>query len=299
MEIINIDAQNLTDIKENKINLVLGFFDGVHLGHQKMILDSIKNYETGVMTFDISPKFAIGKDIRYSNITSLYDKANILEKLGVKYLYVLRVNKELLGLEKIEFIEKVLKRINPKTIYAGSDYRFGKNASGDVSLLKNYFEVNEYPLVKIGDKKVSSREIRNLISEGKMKEVSKLLGRPYQITGLVIEGKHNGEKIGFPTANLELNFPYVLPKLGVYTGYVKLLNSRYKAIISMSTHPTIQELNDPIIEVHLLSYKGDLYGKEIEVQFVEYIREIKKFASMDELASQLEKDKEYAKNSLK
>lgn len=299
MEIINIDIQKLTDIKENKINLVLGFFDGVHLGHQKMILDSIKNYETGVMTFDISPKFAIGKDIRYSHITSLYDKANILEKLGVKYLYVLRVNKELLGLEKIEFIEKILKRINPKMIYAGSDYRFGKNASGDTSLLKKYFEVNEYPLVKIDDKKVSSREIRNLIAEGEMKEVNKLLGRPYQITGLVIEGKHNGEKIGFPTANLELNFPYVLPKLGVYTGYVKLLNSRYKAIISMSTHPTIQELNDPIIEVHLLSYKGDLYGKEIEVQFVEYIREIKKFASMDELASQLEKDKEYAKNSLK
>lgn len=299
MEIINIDIQKLTDIKENKINLVLGFFDGVHLGHQKMILDSIKNYVTGVMTFDISPKFAIGKDIRYSHITSLYDKANILEKLGVKYLYVLRVNKELLSLEKIEFIEKILKRINPKAIYAGSDYRFGKNASGDISLLKNYFEVNEYPLVKIDDKKVSSREIRNLIAEGEMKEVNKLLGRPYQITGLVIEGKHNGEKIGFPTANLELNFPYVLPKLGVYTGYVKLLNSRYKAIISMSTHPTIQELNDPIIEVHLLSYKGDLYGKEIEVQFMEYIREIKKFASMDELASQLEKDKEYAKNSLK
>ena len=299
MEIINIDAQKLTDIKENKINLVLGFFDGVHLGHQKMILDSIKNCETGVMTFDISPKFAIGKDIRYSHITSLYDKANILEKLGVKYLYVLRVNKELLNLEKEEFIEKILKRINPKVIYAGSDYQFGKNASGDTSLLKKYFEVNEYQLVKIDDKKVSSREIRNLISEGKMKEVNKLLGRPYQITGLVIEGKHNGEKMGFPTANLELNFPYVLPKLGVYTGYVKLLNSRYKAIISMSTHPTIQELNDPIIEVHLLSYKGDLYGKEIEVQFVEYIREIKKFASMDELASQLEKDKEYAKNSLK
>ena len=299
MKIIEIDARDIK-LEENKnINLVLGFFDGVHLGHQKMIGDAVKDAPTGVMTFDISPSFALGKSPRYSHITSLFDKANLLKDLGVKYLYILRMSKELLALNANQYVDLILKKINPKKIYVGVDHRFGKNALGDVNLLKANFDVEAYELLKHDDEKISSRKIREFISEGKMEKVSECLGRPYQITGLVVEGKHNGEKIGFKTANIELNYPYVLPKLGVYTGYVKYLSSKYKAIISMSTHPTIQELNEPIIEVHLLSYEGNLYGKEIEVQFVSYIRDIIKFDNLDQLKEQLTKDSEYAKVNLK
>ena len=298
MKIIDIDIKNLNIEANQNINLVLGFFDGVHIGHQQMIKKAVTNGDTGVMTFDISPSFILGKSIKYTHISSLYDKANVLKTLGVKYLYVLRMSKELLNLSKDEFIEKILKPISPKRIYIGEDYRFGRNAEGNHEDLEKVFNVNVYELVSINGNKVSSRVIRELISLGKMDEVKEYLGRPYQVTGLVVEGSHNGEKMGFPTANLELTYTYVLPKIGVYIGYAKLLDKKYKAIISMSTHPTIMELNDPIIEVHLLSFKGDLYGKEIEVEFVEYIRDVKKFSSLEELSEQLRKDSEYAKSKL-
>lgn len=251
------------------------------------------------MTFDVSPGFALGKGGKFSHITSLYDKSVILKGLGVKYLYVLRATPALLSLDKDEFIIKILKKINPKKIFVGEDYHFGKDALGDINTLKEYFDVDVTTLLKRDGQKISSRYIRELISSGEMKKVNEYLSRPYQISGLVIEGKHNGEKIGFPTANLELSYPYVLPKIGVYIGYVKYLSSKYKAIISVSTHPTIQELKEPIIEVHLLSYKGNLYGKEIDVQFIDYIRDVYKFASLDGLKDQLEKDLETAKNNLK
>ena len=299
MKIIDIDIKELNIVENKNINLVLGFFDGVHIGHQEMIKKAVESGDTAVMTFDISPSFILGKTIKYSYITSLFDKANVLQNLGVKYLYILRMSKLLLDLTKEEFIEKILKKINPKRIYIGEDYHFGKGGEGSAIDLEKEFNVYVSSLVELNGEKVSSRVIREHIASGNMQLVETELNRPYQVTGLVIEGAHNGEKLGFPTANLELTYPYVLPKIGVYTGYVKLLSSKYKAIISMSTHPTIMELNDPIIEVHLLSYKGDLYGKEIEVQFKEYIRDIKKFGTLEELSEQLTKDSEYAKNTLK
>ena len=299
MKIIDIDIKELNIVENKNINLVLGFFDGVHIGHQEMIKKAVESGDTAVMTFDISPSFILGKTIKYSYITSLFDKANVLQNLGVKYLYILRMSKLLLDLTKEEFIEKILKKINPNRIYIGEDYHFGKGGEGSAIDLEKEFNVYVSNLVELNGEKVSSRVIREHIASGNMQLVETELNRPYQVTGLVIEGAHNGEKLGFPTANLELTYPYVLPKIGVYTGYVKLLSSKYKAIISMSTHPTIMELNDPIIEVHLLSYKGDLYGKEIEVQFKEYIRDIKKFGTLEELSEQLTKDSEYAKNTLK
>lgn len=299
MEIIDIDIRE-NNIKENpEINLVLGFFDGVHIGHQEMIKRAVSSGPTAIMTFDVSPSIFLGKSVKYSNITSLFDKATILEDLGVKYLYVLKANNELLNLSKDEFISDILEKINPKRIYAGEDYRFGKNAEGDINDLDKHFNLFVQKLLYLNNHKVSSRYIRELIEQGKMKEAKDDLGRPYQVTGIVVEGRHNGEKMGFPTANLELNYPYVLPKLGVYIGYAILLDKKFKAIISMSTHPTIMELNEPIIEVHLIGYEGNLYGTEIEVQFIDYIRDIEKFDSMDDLSYQLQKDKEYAKNTLK
>ena len=298
MRIIEINSNDI-NLSENKdVNLVLGYFDGVHVGHQKMIEEALKRGDVGIMTFDISPSFILGKSAKYSHITSLFDKANIFKELGVKYLYILRANKELLNLSKEEFIEKILKPINPNTIFVGADYHFGKGASGDATDLAKEFQTVVFGLVAYKGNKISSRFIRDLITNGNVKEANEYLGHPYQVTGLVVEGAHNGEKIGFPTANLELTYPYVLPKLGVYAGYAKVFGHKYKALISMSTHPTIMELNDPIIEVHLLSYSGDLYGKEIEVQFIEYIRDIQKFDSLEDLADQLVEDTKTAKSML-
>ena len=298
MKIIEIDVKNLVVEPNPGINLCLGYFDGVHLGHLDLINRALSEGDTAVMTFDESPNYVLKKAPNERFLTSLYDKANILKTLGVKYLYILRMSKELLNLSAREFLEEVLLKIKPKKCFVGDDYRFGRYAAGTPEDLKEFFEVDVVPLKLADNHKVSSRTIRELVASGDVAEAYKLLSRPYTIVGLVVEGKHNGMKIGFPTANLELDYPYVLPALGVYMGFVKLLNSKYKAIISVSTHPTIMELNKPLIEVHLLSYKGDLYGREIEVQFIKFMRDIKKFENLEELKSQLEMDREEAKKSL-
>ena len=299
MKIIDIDVHdiNLEEVKD--LHLCLGYFDGVHLGHQELINMAINNGTAGVMTFDVPPNFATGKNIVNCCLNSVYEKSNLLEHMGVKYLYILRMSKELLQMSKDDFIEQVLKKINPKAIYVGEDYRFGFEAKGTPNYLSNFFDVKILPLLQLNHRKISSRYIRSLISDCEVSKVKEYLGRNYSIVGLVVQGKGNGVKIGFPTANLELDYPYVLPKIGVYMGYVRLYTSVYKALICVSTHPTIMELNEPQIEVHLLYYKGDLYGREIEVEFVDFIRDIIKFDNLEDLAEQLKKDREVAKASLK
>ena len=299
MEIIEIDIHNPHLEENKKLHLCLGFYDGLHTGHQKIINEALANGETGVMTFDVPPNFATGKNIVNSCLTSLYDKATLLEDMGVKKLYILRMSQDLLNLTRDEFVEQILKPINPKAIYVGEDYRFGHEAKGTPNYLSNFFEVHIVPLQLLNRRKISSRYIKELISLGKVDEVKEYLGRNYSLVGLVVHGDGNGNKIGFPTANLDLDYPYVLPKVGVYMGYVKLLNSTYKAMISVSTHPSIMELNKPIVEVHLLYYKGDLYGKEIEVEFIKFMRDIIKYDSLEELVEQLKKDRDQAKEELR
>ena len=298
MKIIEIDVNNLVVEPNPGISLCLGYFDGVHKGHLDLINKAVEAGEAAVMTFDISPSISLKKKPNDTFLTSLFDKATILKSAGVKYLYVLRMSEELLLYSADEFIDNILKVINPKKVFVGEDYRFGRYASGTPEDLKEVFDTTVVPLKKISGEKISSRVIRDFVSMGEMEKASELLSRPYTIVGLVVEGKHNGEKIGFPTANLELDYPYVLPKIGVYMGFVKLMNSKYKALICVSTHPTIMELNAPLIEVHLISYKGDLYGREIEVQFVKYMRDIIRFGSIEELTAQITKDREEAKKTL-
>ena len=299
MKIIDIDVQNIELEEIKNLHLCLGFFDGVHLGHQDLINAALISGVTGVMTFDVPPNFVTGKNIRNCCLTSIYDKSNLLDKMGVKYLFILRMSQELLHMSRDEFINKILKVINPVSVYVGEDYRFGFEAKGTPNYLSNFFDTHIIPLKQFAHRKISSRYIRELIENGKVEEVNNYLGRNYSLVGLVVQGKGNGVKIGFPTANLELDYPYVLPKIGVYMGYVKVLNSTYKAIICVSTHPTIMELNEPLIEVHLLYYKGDLYGKEIEVEFIKYMRDVIKFESLDDLKEQLNKDREIAKEALR
>ena len=299
MKIIDIDVNNIELEEIKNLHLCLGFFDGLHLGHVELINAALQDGLTGVMTFDVPPNFATGKNIRNCCLTSIYDKSNLLDKMGVKYLFILRMSKELLQMTRDQFVEKVLKAINPVAIYVGEDYRFGFEAKGTPNYLSNFFDTHIIQLKQFAHRKISSGYIRGLIEAGKVEEVSDYLGRNYSLVGLVVQGKGNGVKIGFPTANLELDYPYVLPKIGVYMGYVKVLNSTYKALICVSTHPTIMELNEPQIEVHLLYFKGDLYGCEVEVEFVKYMRDIFRFENLELLQEQLKKDRDIAKEALR
>ena len=297
MKIIDFDI-NTTPTNDKDLVLCLGFFDGLHLGHQALINKALnEGYPVGVMTFDIAPRVLLGKKENYS-ITSPFDRADFLEDMGVKFLYLMHFNKETLGVTKDEFIEKVLKPLNPKKIFVGTDYRFGTGGEGDAKYLKNFFDVEVVELEKIDNIKISSKKIREYIENGKMEKAASLLGRPYRICGLVIEGQHNGQKLGFPTANLELDYPYVFPKEGVYMGYGYFMNRRRKAMISVGTHPTINQLLKPIIEVHIIDFNENLYGRELYVDFISYMRANKQFDSLDDLRDQLIKDEEKTKNTL-
>lgn len=289
---------NETPANDKDLVLCLGFYDGLHLGHQHLIQKALdEGYPVGVMTFDLAPAFLLGKKENYS-LTSTFDKADFLEDMGVKFLYLMHFDKETLKVTKDEFIDRVLKPLNPRKIFVGEDYNFGVGGEGDAAYLSRFFDVEVVPLQKIDNMKISSKKIRQLVEAGEVEQASKLLGRPYRISGLVVEGHGNGRKINFPTANLELNYTYVFPKEGVYMGYAYFLNRKRKAMICVGTHPTINQLLNPIIEVHIIDFNEVLYGREIYVDFVSYIRPVIQFATFEELREQLLKDEEKVKNTL-
>ena len=297
MKIIDFYINN-TPANDKDLVLCLGFYDGLHLGHQHLIQKALdEGYPVGVMTFDLAPAFLLGKKENYS-LTSTFDKADFLEDMGVKFLYLMHFDKETLKVTKDEFIDRVLKPLNPRKIFVGEDYNFGVGGEGDAAYLRRFFDVEVVPLQKIDNTKISSKKIRQLVEAGEMEQASKLLGRPYRISGLVVEGHGNGRKINFPTANLELNYTYVFPKEGVYMGYAYFLNRKRKAMICVGTHPTINQLLNPIIEVHIIDFNEVLYGREIYADFVSYIRPVIQFPTFEELREQLLKDEEKVKNTL-
>lgn len=299
MKIINFSIEQVPVNEKKDLVLCLGFYDGLHLGHQRLINAALQEgLPVGVMTFDVAPAVLLGKKENFS-LTSTFDKADFLDYMGVKYLYLMHFDNETLKVTRDEFIYRVLKPLNPKKIYVGEDYKFGVYAEGNAQYLKQFFDVEVFPIQKIGITKISSKQIRAFIESGEMEKAQSFLGRSYRICGLVIEGSHNGRKIGFPTANISLDYPYVFPKEGVYMGYGYFLSRKRKAIISVGTHPTINQLLKPIIEVHIIDFDGNIYGKELYVDFVSYMRPIIHFSSLEELKVQLLKDEEKAKNTLK
>jgi len=298
MEIIDFEYPNIPSSTE-KIVLCLGYFDGVHLGHQTLINNAKKEgYKVAVLTYDNSPAVVLGKTKDNHCLTSISDKADFFEQLGVDFMYLMHFDLEVAKLSKDQYITEVLKVINPIKIYCGEDHRYGLFGDGDVEYLKRFFDVEVQSLVDMNDVKVSSRDIRSYVENGDIAKANELLGKPYRINGLVVEGLHNGKNLDFPTANLALDYPYAFPKDGVYYGYADVYDKRYKAIISVGTHPTIMQLKKSIIEVHILDYEGNLYGKDIFAEFVLYARDNIKFNSVDELIAQLKKDKQKANKLL-
>ena len=299
MQIVEFKYPNVPTNTEDLI-VCLGFFDGIHLGHQSIFKKARKEgYKVAAFTFDNTPAYVVGKINENLCLTSIADKVEYLEELDVDILYLMHFDLEAANLTKDQFIEDILKPINPKKIYCGEDYSFGARGEGNAQYLSLFFDVVVVPFEKKDGIKISSRDIKKLIQTHKISKANDLLGRPYRINGLVVGGAHRGRSIDFPTANLKLDYPYVFPDFGVYMGYAEVYGKRYKAIINVGTHPTVIPLYKPIIEVHIIDFDGNIYGKDIFVEFIDYIRSEKKFASLEELKVQLEKDKEKAKNTLK
>ncbi len=280
------------------IVLCLGYFDGVHIGHASLIKEAVATGQpVGVLTLDRAPKAFINRE-ETKSLTSTYDKAEHLEDLGVKYLFVLRFNETTSYMTKDEFIHQVIDQINPTHIFVGEDYHFGFKGQGDANYLTLFYPTTICPLLVSDGEKVSSRYIMNKISEGDIDGANALLGRYYSVSGLVVEGLGNGNKNGVPTANLDLDYQYVLPPEGVYATYTKIGDKKKKSVTCISTHPTIQELDKAIIETYVFNYDDNLYGKTISVEFVKRLRDIRTFPSLEELKEQILIDEAEAKKCL-
>ena len=289
MKVVHIDYRNIS-AKVDDLSIILGYFDGVHLGHQHLIKEARKyaKYPLAILTFD-KPVSALIESPKTSNlITSLDDRFRIISKLGVDYYYLFHIDKVFLSLEDIDFIE-LLKKLNVKEVFAGEDFRFGKDRHGKVNMLQDYFSTRVIDLVKEDGEKISSQEIKNLIELGKMNEASKLLGRNYQISGTPISGKGIGRMIGFPTLNLKMNADYVLPRFGVYKTIAYLDGKPHLSITNVGVNPTVDAGNVPTIEIHLEKFDDEIISS-ILLEFVEFVRPEKKFDNLDELKEQIASD---------
>src|SRR5574344_794150 len=291
MEVIHLDVDNVQPVCKN-LGLCLGYFDGVHLGHQTIIRDAMINNPgpVGVLTFDKAPGVITKKHKTEMMLSSLDDKKRYLSSFAVDYLFILHFDDKLMKMMPDQFILKILNKLKPYRLYCGSDYRFGAFAAGNVNLLRKYFNVSVTPDIEDGDGRISSTRIIHLIQDGKVKEASLMLGRYYEITGTVVKGEEVGREIGFPTANLSLDTPYVIPKVGVYSSIVYINGIPHLSMTNVGTHPTINQLETPIIEIYILDYQDDLYGKTVYLSFIDYLRDEEKFASLDDLKEQLKKD---------
>jgi riboflavin kinase/FMN adenylyltransferase len=282
--------KKLPDVKH--LTLCLGNFDGVHLGHQHLLFKAIEDSEgpVGVLLFSDNPAKYYDSKKSVSILTSLEDKIRILNGYNIDYAYIINIDKSFFKLSPEEFISQVLKPINPSLIVVGEDYSFGELGKGDPTLLKSFFKVEVVDLVLKDGKKVSTQNIIEDIQTGQIKKANCLLGRSFEIKGKVIHGEANGRKIGFPTANISLETNYVMPKTGVYAGIVYSRGRSFSSIINVGTNPTIGLLKHPRIECYIKGLHDDIYGETLYVNFIDFIREEKTFASLDELKVQLEKD---------
>ena len=292
MDVFEFDYQSFPSLDEN-IVLCLGFFDGVHLGHQKIINEAKKlGKKVGVLSFSNSAYNFLNGSTEL--LTPQYEKIRLLKGLGVDYYFEVEMSESLIKASPEDFL-KQLKSLNPSLCVCGADYTFGYNKQGDVDLLSKYFVTKVIGYEMFDGEKISSRWIFDALSKGQITLANRLLGRHYSVRGRVVKGLQNGQRLGYPTANLYLYDSYFMPREGVYFGIAKLYGEEYNAVASFGTHPSIDELDAPILEVFLLDFNDDIYGERMEFEFLDFERENYKFENDVELSNQLYADKLVAK----
>jgi len=289
------------DFKTQNLCLCIGNFDGIHLGHQhviKKIINSSRsdNLKSAIMTFVPHPKIYFKRTNNNFNIITNDYKKNFLDSLGVENYIEYKFNKTLSNLEAINFIEKILvKQLHVKKIIVGKDFRFGKDRKGDTALLKKLSNKYHYKLSIIGhiknkknNLKFSSSLIRKNINEGSFEKVSEALGRNWFMQGKIVKGNQKARLINFPTANMKTE-NHILPKKGVYCVNVVFQGNLYRGIANFGERPTVKGVN-LLLETHIFEFNRDIYGKELTVEFLTFIRPEKKFKDFKSLTNQIQKD---------
>lgn len=297
---LNIDKSEIPPL-----SMALGYFDGVHLGHQKVILEAKKQanqkgLRSAVMTFDPHPSVVLGKNEKHVQyITPLADKINLIEELGIDYLFIVHFTAAFANLLPQEFIDQYVIDLNVKHVAAGFDFSYGRMGKGTMEILpfhsREKFTFTIVDKFTSGDEKVSSTRIRQYIRNGSTTELPELLGRFYMTAGTVVHGDKRGRTIGFPTANVDTKDDYILPPLGVYAVKIKIGEDWYDGVCNVGYKPTFN--NDALkvsVEVHIFNFQKDIYGEEVNIEWHQYLRKEQKFSGIEELVAQIEKDKQNA-----
>lgn len=286
--------------------MALGNFDGVHKGHREVILRAkaiahAQSRPLAVMTFEPHPRRFFSPDLPILRIVPFAQKARLLRELGVNYLYVAHFNAAFSRLSAEDFVQRILQDgLKVAHVVTGHNFAFGHKRRGNVDFLRAQadekgFSYTEVSAAQAADQTLySSSAVRHALAEGDIARVMAILGRPYRVRGTVIHGDQRGRSIGFPTANIRPS-PLFLPKSGVYAVWGIVEGERYAGVANLGTRPTVDGQRR-LLEVHLLDAALDLYGKRMEVEFIEFIRPEQKFSGLDELKAQIARDTETARH---
>ena len=284
--------------------LTLGVFDGLHLGHQRIMQTVVESAAAidavpTVITFDPHPRAVLHLDKAPPLLQTLDQRLANFEVLGIKQTIVIRFDREFADTDAETFLADIVhERLQAREVFLGKGFFFGKNRGGNIELLREMsrrlgFFADEVAEVRLRGQRISSSKIRNLLAEGKVNLARRMLGRPYGVEGQIIHGLQRGRTIGFPTANLH---PHnrVIPKFGVYATATLIDGVWRRSITNVGIRPTFDDGQTPSIESYIFDFDGDLYGDVLRVRFLHRIRDERKFASIDELRAQIRRDTERA-----
>jgi riboflavin kinase/FMN adenylyltransferase len=303
MEILR-STPELSDLP-GPLFLAIGVFDGVHLGHQAVISTSAEHARMAngtpvVVTFDPHPEKILRPEAAPHLLTATPHKIALIRELGVAHLLIIKFDKQFAATEPEDFVQQLVEHSKPlREICVGHEWSFGKNRRGNLKLLNKFgarfdFGVVGIPPVTVNGELVSSTAIRQALETGDPAKAARMLGREYTILGTVVRGDDLGKKIGFPTANLSAHNEQFPPN-GVYFAEAKLDGATYPGVVNLGCRPTVSSKTERILEIYLLDFERDIYGKDIEVRFIRYLRPEKKFENVEALASQIDLDVKQAR----
>ena len=297
-------AADYDQIKDSVVTI--GTFDGVHLGHQKIIkrlvaIAHAEQLQALVLTFFPHPRMVVQKDSSIKLINTIDEKADLIQDLGVDHLVVKAFTKDFSRLTALEYVRDVLvNTLHVKHIIVGYDHHFGRNRTANIKDLKEYgafygFKVTEIDAQEVGDVAVSSTKIRTALKEGAIIEANQFLGYPFMLNGSVVKGKGLGKTIQFPTANLKIEESYkLIPKKGVYLVHALIDNELVYGMLNIGTNPTVSAANTLSVEVFFFNFNKNLYDTELSIHILDRIRDEIKFTDLEALKVQLERDQQTA-----
>lgn len=298
---IYTDLSNHTSI--NKTFVTIGTFDGVHVGHQKVLSNLVQsakknNASSVLLTFFPHPRMVLQKNTGIKLINTIDERIKLLKKTGLEILVIHEFTKDFAKKTALDFVKNVLvDNLKISNLIIGYDHRFGKDREGNFEQLTAFgkkfgFNVSKIPQQEIDHITISSTKIRKAIELGNIEEANRYLGYCFMLTGEVVKGKNLGEKIGFPTANISIKETYkLLPKTGSYVVKAELENETVYGMMNIGFRPTVKGKNQTI-EIHFFDFNKDLYGKSIQIDVLKFLREEQKFDSVEDLKNQLQKDRE-------